>query len=75
MTFAAFTDADLALFGDIPETYGIQEDSIPNGLFLGPLVGPPTSRYLTGGVVWIRSVQPSTTSPPAARATRHSSPG
>jgi UDP:flavonoid glycosyltransferase YjiC (YdhE family) len=30
-----YTDADLALFSDIPETYGIQEDSIPNGLFWG----------------------------------------
>ncbi len=36
-----YTDADLALFSDIPETYGIQEDSIPNGLFLGPLSWSP----------------------------------
>lgn len=36
-----YTDADLALFSDIPETYGIPEDSIPNALFLGPLCWSP----------------------------------
>ena len=35
-----YTDADLALFSDIPEVYGLHED-IPGGHFLGPVRWSP----------------------------------
>ena len=35
-----YTDADLALFSDIPEVYGLDDD-IPGGIFLGPIQWSP----------------------------------
>ena len=36
-----YTDADLALFSDVPEIYGLPPDSDPGGMFLGPIDWSP----------------------------------